>query len=600
MMFLTPTLALSLASFIAPACAQDRSPYDIHYNGPNYHDPNHHDQIYHYDETYEPALRVLEEPQYRDDFEKTEAIAEAFRHSWSGYYSYAFPKDTLNPMSGTFVNDLSGFGSTAVESLTTAIIMGETRIMYRILSFISSINFTVTKLVSEEVNVYEATIRLIGSMVSGYDLLKGPFRRYSTSQAQLDALLDQAVLFAECLKVAFGTDTKVPANGIVMTPKLMRSGRLETSLGAAGGMGVEWDAVGLRSKLKGLRKLNNRAFKAISRQPVLHDKHIPGLFPDMINTKQGGFFTKQGGYTGNTAPYYSGMMKLRNLDPRQYKDKAKVWGDSAEAIMQHLTSHPADHLNLTFLSAWVNGQHIPRAELASCSAGADFMLGGATLGRQRYIDFGLRLAESCWALASNTPSGLPPRKFRWVDVDLTPGTKRNPIAPVHFEEFANKTGFWPTDRSYNLDSGLFETMYYAYRLTGDVKWQDRAWDMFKIINSTCRVETGFVGINDVTVKDGYDIEGLPVPSKDQHMNKMDGEWMSRTLKYLYLMFAPSNVPGQLHWNADGPFVFTHGGHLIEKPFWTRVDAYGKNRPTPLLDWDQMLNEENYQGADVGA
>ena len=63
--------------------------------------------------------------------------------------------------------DRSGFGSTAIESLTTAIIMGEKTIMDRIMWFIGSATFTVTKLVAEEVNVYEATIRLIGSMVSG-------------------------------------------------------------------------------------------------------------------------------------------------------------------------------------------------------------------------------------------------------------------------------------------------------------------------------------------------------------------------------------------------------------------------------------------------
>lgn len=63
--------------------------------------------------------------------------------------------------------DRSGFGSTAIESLTTAIIMGEKTIMDRIMWYIGSATFTVTKLVAEEVDVYQATIRLVGSMVSG-------------------------------------------------------------------------------------------------------------------------------------------------------------------------------------------------------------------------------------------------------------------------------------------------------------------------------------------------------------------------------------------------------------------------------------------------
>lgn len=68
--------------------------------------PNYEGENYNYDLTYQPPLKILEEPQYRDDSEKTDAIAEAFRHSWRGYYTYAFPKDTLNPLSGTFENDL--------------------------------------------------------------------------------------------------------------------------------------------------------------------------------------------------------------------------------------------------------------------------------------------------------------------------------------------------------------------------------------------------------------------------------------------------------------------------------------------------------------
>ncbi|KAJ4315734.1 Mannosyl-oligosaccharide alpha-1,2-mannosidase 1B [Fusarium piperis] len=548
---------------------------------PNYDGENHR-----FDKTYQPPIKILKEPAYRDDVEKAGAIAEAFRHSWMGYYTYAFPKDTLHPLSRTFENNLSGFGSTAIESLTTAIIMGEKAIVDRILWFISSATFTVTKLVGEEVDVYEATVRLIGSMVSAYDLLNGPYRKNAIVMNQMNALLDQSILLADALKVAFGSKTRIPAGGILMTPMIQRSGRLETTLGAAGGMGVELDAIHHRSGLKKLWKNFVNGFKALVRQPILHDEIIPGLFPDMLNTKQGGFFSKQGGFTKNTAPFYSGMMKLRNLDAMRYKRTGVQWAKSAEAMIEHLTSYPKDHENLTFLGAYRNSQRIPRADITSCSAGAMFILGGVTLGKQRYIEFGLRIAESCWTVASSMPSGLPPRQFKWVDVEFTAGTMRNPLPPVHFEALANQTGFWPTQRSYTLGPDLLETMYYAYRITGDTKWQDRAWDMFVSINSSCRVANGFVGINDVTVKDGYDLEGNPVMNKGQWINRMEGEWMSRTLKYLYLIFAPEG-PWQLQWNADGPFVFSHGGHLIQKPLWRSRDTSGKQRRPILLDWDEI-------------
>lgn len=227
-----------------------------------------------------------------------------------------------------------------------------------------------------------------------------------------------------------------------------------------------------------------------------------------------------------------------------------------------------------------------------------FLLGGATLKKQRYIDFGLRIAETCWTVANSMPSGLPPRAFKWVDDKLTPGTKGNPLPPVYLEAFANETGFWPTQRSYTLESDLFETMYYAYRMTGDTKWQDRAWDMFLTINSTCRVENGFVGIKDVTVNTRLDLKGALVFDNNQWINKMEGEWMSRTLKYLYLMFAP-NGPWQLKWDGDGAFVFSHGGHLIQKPLWRSLTAFGNKRRPVLPDWDEIDPRltGGYQGTD---
>lgn len=68
--------------------------------------PNYEGGEYKYDLSYQLPVQRSEEPQYRDDPEKTEAIAEAFRHSWMGYYTYAFPRDTLNPLTETFENDL--------------------------------------------------------------------------------------------------------------------------------------------------------------------------------------------------------------------------------------------------------------------------------------------------------------------------------------------------------------------------------------------------------------------------------------------------------------------------------------------------------------
>lgn len=39
------------------------------------------------------------------DPKKADAVVEAFRASWNGYYKNAFPSDTLRPLSRVGVND---------------------------------------------------------------------------------------------------------------------------------------------------------------------------------------------------------------------------------------------------------------------------------------------------------------------------------------------------------------------------------------------------------------------------------------------------------------------------------------------------------------
>lgn len=39
------------------------------------------------------------------DAAKAQAVKEVYQESWRGYYQYAFPNDTLNPVSETYQND---------------------------------------------------------------------------------------------------------------------------------------------------------------------------------------------------------------------------------------------------------------------------------------------------------------------------------------------------------------------------------------------------------------------------------------------------------------------------------------------------------------
>lgn len=52
-----------------------------------------------------PALASPLAPRGAPDAEKAQAVEEAYRFSWKGYYDYAFPNDTLAPLNKSYVND---------------------------------------------------------------------------------------------------------------------------------------------------------------------------------------------------------------------------------------------------------------------------------------------------------------------------------------------------------------------------------------------------------------------------------------------------------------------------------------------------------------
>jgi mannosyl-oligosaccharide alpha-1,2-mannosidase len=52
-----------------------------------------------------PAIAAPKSKKGGPDAAKAKAIKETYQHSWKGYYEYAFPNDTLAPLTKSYVND---------------------------------------------------------------------------------------------------------------------------------------------------------------------------------------------------------------------------------------------------------------------------------------------------------------------------------------------------------------------------------------------------------------------------------------------------------------------------------------------------------------
>lgn len=177
---------------------------------------------------------------------------------------------------------------------------------------------------------------------------------------------------------------------------------------------------------------------------------------------------------------------------------------------------------LTAKKAFIIMTRLTKPFLVACFDGGNFILGGLTLNEPTYIDFGLELVAGCRDTYTQTATGIGPETFQWLGEFSPP----NATVPAGNESFYERAGFYITGSSYITRPEVIESYYYAYRATGDTKYQEWAWEAYLAINSTCRVGSGYSSINDVNEVGGGGFQ-----------NFQESFWFAEVLKYSYLIHA---------------------------------------------------------------
>lgn len=162
----------------------------------------------------------------------------------------------------------------------------------------------------------------------------------------------------------------------------------------------------------------------------------------------------------------------------------------------------------------------------ACFDGGNFILGGLTLNEPRYTEIGLDLVASCHDTYEQTATGIGPEVFQWQDNKVALNASNNPGPPAEQADFYKKAGFWITVSDYVLRPEVIESFYYAYRATGDTKYQEWAWEAFLHINETCRVGSGYSSISNVNALGG-----------GGYTDFQESFWFAEVLKYSYLIHA---------------------------------------------------------------
>ncbi|KAF8337707.1 glycoside hydrolase family 47 protein [Amanita rubescens] len=466
----------------------------------------------------------------KEDGVKKQAVVNAFKNAWAAYERDAMGSDEYHPIRrmGTNFSSDGGIGYMIVDALDTIQLMGLGEEYERARRWIlESLSFDR----DENYNVFETTIRVLGGLLSSYHLSNN------------DTLfLNKAVDLADRLLPAFDTSSGVP----------QAMSNLGEQIGiydiGHGGLVSTAEVTTLQLEFRYLSYLTGDYKywdKAENVMKIIKDLTKPmGLAPIFMSPQEGKFASSEIRLGSRGDSYYEYLLKqyiqTNQTEPvyrEMYDEAMKAVHDRLvkKSLTRGLTytvelvpNHPWDG------SGW---KESPKQDHLVCFLGGSLMLGtqfgGSNTVNTRDWKTGQRLIEGCMA-THETETGLSPEIAYWrVEGDNLgkdyPGDWYIK-GSYRITRGGTRTKGTTYDSRYILRPETVESLFLAYRLTGEEKYREWGWDILQSIEKYCRVSSGgYTSIFDVDSKDSR---------KD---DKMETFFLAETLKYLYLLFSDDTV-----------------------------------------------------------
>ena len=267
--------------------------------------------------------------------ERAAAVKDAFTFAWNGYFTTCKGQDQLEPVTDTCSNPRNNWGASAVDALSTALVMESQPIVTDILDYIATIDYTTTV---TEVSLFETTIRYLGGMLSGYDLLKGPLSDLATNASTVDTLLIQSKSLADSLSFAFDTSTGIPSNNLNFTNR-STDGSTTNGLATIGTLCLEWQRLSDLTGDPSYGDLTQKAESYLLNPLPVANEPFPGLVGSTVNISNGVFLDATGGWNGGDDSFYEYLIKMYVYDSSRYSNYSDRWIMAADSTIKYLTSN---------------------------------------------------------------------------------------------------------------------------------------------------------------------------------------------------------------------------------------------------------------------
>ncbi|KAJ8553178.1 hypothetical protein K7X08_023856 [Anisodus acutangulus] len=453
------------------------------------------------------AVKYMDSPDNILDAQRREKVKDAMLHAWSSYEKYAWGHDELQPQTKNGVDSFGGLGATLIDSLDTLYIMGLDEQFQRAREWVAnSLDFNK----NYDASVFETTIRVVGGLLSTYDL----------SGDKL--FLDKAQDIADRLLPAWNTESGIPYNIINLAhgnPHNPGWTGGDSILADSGTEQLEFIALSQRT--------GNPKYQQKVENVILElNKTFPddGLLPIYINPHKGttSYSTITFGAMGDS--FYEYLLKAwiqgnRTAAVSHYR---KMWETSMKGLLSLVRRTTPS--SFSYLCEKMGSSLNDKMDELACFAPGMLALGSSGYSpdeAQKFLSLAEELAWTCYNFYQSTPTKLAGENYFFNDgQDMSVGTSWNILRPE-----------------------TVESLFYLWRLTGNKTYQEWGWNIFQAFEKNSRVESGYVGLKDVNtgVKD----------------NMMQSFFLAETLKYLYLLFSPSSVIPLDEW------VFNTEAHPIK-------------------------------------
>lgn len=431
------------------------------------------------------------------DAQRREKVKEAMRHAWSSYEKYAWGNDELQPQSKNGVNSFGGLGATLIDSLDTLFIMGLDEQFQRAREWVAnSLDFNK----NYEASVFETTIRVVGGLLSAYDLSGDK------------VFLGKARDVADRLLPAWNTHSGIPYNTINLAHGNAHNPGWtggDSILADSGTEQLEFIALSQRTG-------DPRYQEKVENVITVLNKTFPsdGLLPIYINPERGSssYSTITFGAMGDSFYEYLLKVWIQGNKTAGVKHYREMWETSMKGLLSLIRrSTPS---SFAYICEKNGNSLTDKMDELACFTPGMLALGSSGYGPEesrKFLSLAEELAWTCYNFYQSTPTKLAGENYFFNDgQDMSVGTSWNILRPE-----------------------TVESLFYLWRLTGNKTYQDWGWNIFQAFEKNSRMESGYVGLKDVNtgVKD----------------NMMQSFFLAETLKYLYLLFSPPSVISLDDW-----------------------------------------------------